>query len=764
MTRANAASEPVRAGSILGVARSVTHPLFQRFENLEPFFRKIIPILVAAFVVILAMGAVVQTSALKSDAYEKALADLEVIAALTASRLAEARNEPAGAAGALAILAQKHLSANGRSVFVTNQTGTIIASSPRTVTPHRTLNDILGPAQPLTAFAEKAGVMQIELPDQTHVLATVRNLPVPYGQVALIQPLHRSFGLTQDRIYAFAVLFGMAMLVLTALTIAFLLQSTRAHAADQDVNRVRERLDTALNRGRCGLWDWDLAKGRIYWSDSMYAMLGYERTNEFMSFGEVNAFIHPDDADLYSLADALTSERETHIDREFRVRLADGNWMWLKARAEIVRDRHTGSAHLVGIAVDITDQRELAEQKATADVRLRDAVEAISEAFVLWDANKRLVLSNSKFQKLHQLSSGILKVGAGHAEIMAQSAQPSVEDERPRSSANELGARSYEARLSDGRWLQINERRTKDGGSVSVGTDITSLKQQEERLIQSECQLIGTVTDLKASRQKAEAQAQQLAELAERYLDQKAEAETANRAKTEFLANMSHELRTPLNAIIGFSEIMEGGLFGSLGCSKYVEYCRDIRLSGTYLRDIIGDVLDMSSIEAGRVRLEKAEIALDDAISSALTAVQDTADAKELMLVAANVTGLTLTADPKAFHQVMTNILQNAVKFTPDRGQISVRVKPANNAVNIYVEDNGIGIPKGDLSKIGRPFEKVEGELARSYKGSGLGLAIARSLIELHGGSLRIRSTLGEGTIVMVHLPMTEPPCGATTY
>ncbi|MGL4975528.1 MAG: PAS domain-containing sensor histidine kinase, partial [Bosea sp. (in: a-proteobacteria)] len=624
------------------MARSVTHPLFQRFETLEPFFRKIIPILVATFVLILAMGAVVQTTALKTDALDKALNDLDVIAALTASRIAESRSESAGAAGALAVLAQKHLSANGRSVYVTNQLGTVIATLPSSLMPHRTLNDILGTAQPLTAFAEKAGVMQIELPDGTRALATVRNLPVPYGQVALVQPLQRSFGITQDRIYAFSVLFGMSVLVLLALTIAFLLQSTRALAADKDVNRVRERLDTALNRGRCGLWDWDLAKGRIYWSDSMYAMLGYQRKNEFMSFGEVNGFIHPEDADLYALADALTSERETHIDREFRVRDANGHWIWIKARAEIVRDLHTGSAHLVGIAVDITDQRVLAEQNATADMRLRDAVEAISEAFVLWDANKRLVLSNSKFQKLHQLSPEVLKVGAAHADVMAHSAQPTVEDERPNSSTSALGARSYEARLSDGRWLQINERRTKDGGSVSVGTDITNLKQQEERLIQSECQLIGTVTDLKASRQKAEAQAQQLADLAERYLEQKAEAESANRAKTEFLANMSHELRTPLNAIIGFSEIMEGELFGSLGCSKYVEYCRDIRLSGTYLRDIVGDVLDMSSIEAGRVRLEKTEIKLDEAIGAALATVQETADAKALTLVAANETGLSV--------------------------------------------------------------------------------------------------------------------------
>jgi two-component system cell cycle sensor histidine kinase PleC len=123
------------------------------------------------------------------------------------------------------------------------------------------------------------------------------------------------------------------------------------------------------------------------------------------------------------------------------------------------------------------------------------------------------------------------------------------------------------------------------------------------------------VSDLKQSRQKLEAQAQQLADLAERYLDQKARPESANRAKVEFLANMSHELRTPLNAIIGFAEVMESGIFGQLGSEKYEEYCRDIHSSGEYLLSVINDILDMSRIEAGRVSLVKQPVAVNDAVS-----------------------------------------------------------------------------------------------------------------------------------------------------
>ncbi len=533
-------------------------------------------------------------------------------------------------------------------------------------------------------------------------------------------------------------------------TLAFMLQSKRASAADQDCDCVRERIDTALNRGHCGLWDWDLARGRIYWSDSMYALLGYDRRGEYMSFGEVMSFIHHEDVDLYALADAISRGETSHIDQDFRVRNADGDWIWLKARAELVVDRRTQSHHLVGIVVDISEQRRMAERTATADARLRDAVEAISEAFVLWDSENRLVLCNAKYQQLHQIAPEMLLTGTSHDEIMALSAQPHIDREPVRTLR---GAASYEARLSDGRWLQVNGRRTKDGGSVSVGTDITKLKQQEERLTQSEHQLLMHVTDLKASRQKLEAQAQQLADLAERYLEQKAAAESANRAKSEFLANMSHELRTPLNAIIGFSEIMEGGMFGPLG-DKYTDYVRDIRSSGGYLLGIIDDILDMSRIESGKMRLERSEIAIKPVLDEAVRKVEAEMERKQLAFTIEGPTDTHIEADPHALYQILGNLLDNAVKFTPEGGRIAVRTRHVPGAINVFIEDTGIGIPKDKIDRVGRPFEQVEGDLVRSYKGSGLGLAIARSLAELHGGSLRLRSAMGAGTVVMVHLPL----------
>jgi two-component system cell cycle sensor histidine kinase PleC len=316
------------------------------------------------------------------------------------------------------------------------------------------------------------------------------------------------------------------------------------------------------------------------------------------------------------------------------------------------------------------------------------------------------------------------------------------------------GARTFEAQLTDGRWMHISERRTKDGGYVSVGTDITKIKQHEQKLVEGEKRQIATIVDLRKSRQTLELQTAELADLAEKYAEEKTRAEDANAAKSKFLANMSHELRTPLNAIIGFSEIMESAMFGPLGAEKYTEYSRDIRESGEYLLDVINDILDMSKIEAGGIRLAPEAVALEPVLADCLRVVSTRAGEKHVALNAHVEPEINLHADRRAIKQIALNLLSNAVKFTPDGGAVTVRGRARGGIVTIAIEDNGIGIPKKALRKLGRPFEQVESQLTKRHQGSGLGLAIAKSLTEMHGGAMRIRSKLGTGTMVVVRLPI----------
>ena len=170
---------------------------------------------------------------------------------------------------------------------------------------------------------------------------------------------------------------------------------------------------------------------------------------------------------------------------------------------------------------------------------------------------------------------------------------------------------------------------------------------------------------------------------------------------------------------------------------------------------MISDVLDMSRLEAGRVRLQRTEVAIDSVIAAAVETVAAAAREKRIV-VTQTAPRARLCADRAALERVVATLLRNAVKFTPEKGRINVRARHIRGAMNIYVEDSGIGIAPEALPRLGRPFEQWNDVLENGMKGSGLGLAISRSLVSLHGGTMRIRSKLGGGTIVLVHLPVVE--------
>ncbi len=577
--------------------------------------------------------------------------------------------------------------------------------------------------------------------------------PLP-GSLLVIQKHADVMRAWKDSVMQVSVLFAVTFLVLMMLGGAFHWQAAKASEADRTLTVATERLDKALDRGHCGLWDWDISRGRIFWSKSMYDILGLEETGEFLNFGEVADRIHREDAQLEEVAEALLSGQKTVFDHEFRMRHVDGNWVWLRARAELSHAPEEESPHLVGIVIDITAQKLADRLNQEAELRLKDAIENISEAFVLWDAENRLVLCNSKYQQFHSLPASVCLPGTPY-EVVAQTAkEPAVRQRMPIHSRDFGEGNTFEVQLGDGRWLQINERRTKDGGFVSVGTDITPLKQQEERLLLSERELMMTVRDLQKERLLAEQQSQRLADLADKYSREKTRAEAASRSKSEFLANMSHELRTPLNAIIGFSQVMENEMFGPIGAGKYIEYAK----RHPFERSVPPRRHQRHSRHVeDRSRTPQARIAEGGCLrdcarrrcGSSKPAPRKARSSSSAMRRRSS-RPMSIFARVK---QILINLTSNAVKFTPEFGRVILSAALDGDHAVISIADTGIGIPPKDIEKIGRPFEQVENQFTKTKGGSGLGLAISKSLVELHGGALSIASEIGKGTTVTVRLP-----------
>ena len=759
MARANAANGDMRAAGwrILAAALAHSFRLSSSFRGpqVRLWLLYLAPILAALIFAAATLTIAAQMRLERARALRAAEHEVGLRASLLAFRLNEAlAANPAGApADLLRVALGGDEALREGDALIAGADGAISASEPPAAGAN--LAAVLGPG-PLTIFGEKAGVLRVVTAGGADAFATVRSLRPPLAQLAYWAPAESLLASWRAAAIRAALLLAAAALLLVACFAVPYRQAARARRIEALARSARNRVDSALNRGRCGLWDWDLSRGKIQWSRSMYELLGLAPSLDLLSIGDVQAMVHPEDGDLSAIAQSVIDGEQPTVDHEFRLRNASGDWIWLRARAELVSDSSSGRRHLVGVALDVTEQKALAEISATADQRLREAIEAISEAFVLWDSSNHLVLCNSKFQRLYNLPPEAVRPGVPYAELAAKGAPPMIRNEvalRASEGGEAAKPGAYEARLTDGRWLQINERRTKDGGYVSVGTDITALKRHEEQLMDSERRLLASVAELRRSRQALEAQTQQLADLAERYLEQKAQAESANRAKAEFLANMSHELRTPLNAIIGFSEMMSQEAFGPLGSPKYHDYCSHIRDSGRYLHNVISDVLDMSRLEAGRVRLNRSNLAVETAIRNSVHQIAEAAQDKKLSVEIDVSPTEIVYADPKAIERVLVTLLRNAVKFTPDGGEISIGAQAFDEQIYIYVEDTGPGIPAADLSRLGRPFEQAEVTMANGMKGSGLGLAIATSLVELHGGSLRINSRPGDGAVVLVALP-----------
>jgi len=231
------------------------------------------------------------------------------------------------------------------------------------------------------------------------------------------------------------------------------------------------------------------------------------------------------------------------------------------------------------------------------------------------------------------------------------------------------------------------------------------------------------------------------------------EIEIANKSKSDFLANMSHELRTPLNAIIGFSELLKDEMVGQL-LPKQKDYIYDIFSSGKHLLSLLNDILDLSKIEAGKMTLELGKTDIHLLFERSLSIVKERAlkNNMKLNLDIKEDVG-QIYVDTRKLKQVVYNLLSNAVKFTPEGGIVFIKVKRVSDLLEFSVADTGIGISKEDIIKLFQPFVQLESSLNRKYKGTGLGLSLVKRIVELHGGSVEVKSELGKGSCFTVRIP-----------
>jgi signal transduction histidine kinase len=241
-------------------------------------------------------------------------------------------------------------------------------------------------------------------------------------------------------------------------------------------------------------------------------------------------------------------------------------------------------------------------------------------------------------------------------------------------------------------------------------------------------------------------------------------AESASRAKSEFLATMSHELRTPLNAVIGFSQVMSGQALGPIGNARYLEYCRDIEKSGSHLLEIISDILDIAKIESGRLDMMVGPCDPRRIVNRARRIVKPLAYEGGIRLRRELPDTLPLlNGDERLLRQVVINLLTNAIKFSPQGGEVVISIRQDDGLLCLAVCDQGCGIPQTELKRVLEPFEQVEPAFSRRHGGVGLGLPLSNRIVQMHGGTLTIESTVGKGTCVTVRLPAATGGLVATS-
>ena len=403
--------------------------------------------------------------------------------------------------------------------------------------------------------------------------------------------------------------------------------------------------------------------------------------------------------------------------------LSDGRWLRIS-------ERRLKNGWMLGTRTDITEAKARERAREVSEQRLADAIDSLQEGFALFGPDDRLVICNDKYKSYFPLIREIVEPGVPFDELIRRAAEQGQNIEtmndpeswvQARLTAHAQASGTFEHQFSDGRYVWVTERKTRDGSTLSTYVDITELKLREHELEYA---------------RKA--------------------AETASRAKSDFLANMSHEFRTPLNAIIGFTEVMCHQMLGPIENEQYRSYLDNIFDSSAHLLRMVNDLLDFEKIEANEIALNEEIVDITEVVASCKNMLSHRAQTSGVSLYSEMPErGPMLKVDALAMKKALINVITNAVKFTPSSGAVAITCQIVESGdVVIRVIDTGIGISEDDLDRIMIPFVQVG---AKSIvEGTGLGLSITKSLVELHGGTLAIASEQGRGTTVSITIPKSR--------
>lgn len=445
---------------------------------------------------------------------------------------------------------------------------------------------------------------------------------------------------------------------------------------------------------------------------------------------QIEDFQSAEEAEFMNAQEREVLDKGLTLSRQVDRLFADGKIHTVNITKFPIYDQQANITKVGSVSVDMTEQVQAREALIASQARLEEIIAIAPEAVITVGEDMNIQLFNKGAERIFGYEAEEV---LGHPmEILL----PQGMRQGHRRHINGFDKSSDTYRLMDQR-DEISGLK-KNGEEFPASASVSKLELAGEKIFTV---MLHDITE----RKQAEAERQIAL----------TEAEEANQAKSEFLAAMSHELRTPLNAILGFADIISHQYFGPLGETKYQEYAEDIHASGEHLLSLVNDLLDISTIEAGKASLRKEQLFSHEVVNESLHIVANQAAKNGIKLEKDTPPNLpAFFADRRAIRQILLNLLSNSLKHTPQGGKVTVSVGGSvKNETVIKISDTGSGIPENRLTDLTDPFIRAEVDPHKSVEGWGLGLAIAKSLIDLHEGDLDIESAVGKGTTVTVTLP-----------